>query len=85
MTQTYALQAITTRYLGPTNTRGARIKATCAAGSHTAPYDHALSAFANHAAAARALVALLGWMDDPARHTFGALKDGGYVLVISPN
>jgi hypothetical protein len=84
MLQTYALQAITTRYLGPTNTRGGRIQATCAAGSHTAPYDHALSAFANHAAAARALVALLGWMDDPARHTFGSLKDG-YVLVISPN
>ena len=83
MQQAYALQAITTRYLGPTNPRGARVKATCEAGTHTLPYDHALSPFANHATAARALVALLGWIDDPARHTFGALKDG-YVLVIHP-
>lgn len=83
MTQAYALQAITTRYLGPTNTRGARVKATCEAGTHTVPYDPALSAFENHAAAARALVAILGWIDDPARHTFGALRDG-YVLVIHP-
>ena len=83
MSQAYALQAITTRYLGPTNTRGARVKATCEAGTHTVSWDYALSSFENHAAAARALVALLGWIDDPARHTFGALKDG-YVLVIHP-
>ena len=36
------MQAIETRYLGPTNTRGSRIKATAAAGSITIHYDDAL-------------------------------------------
>lgn len=54
-------QAITTRYLGPTNFRGARIKAQAAAGSVTVHYDHALNITDNHARAAAALAAKFDW------------------------
>ncbi|TXH40544.1 MAG: hypothetical protein E6Q97_39425 [Desulfurellales bacterium] len=37
------MQAIQTRYLGPTNSRGSRIKAWCDRGSITIPYPHHLS------------------------------------------
>lgn len=54
-------QAITTKYLGPTNTRGSRIKASAWAGSVTVPYDDELDQMEAHAAAARALIEKLGW------------------------
>lgn len=61
--------AITTKFFGPTNTRGSRIKAQRAdAGtggvgniSVTVPYDHALGHYENHAAAVEALVKHLDW------------------------
>ena len=55
------LQAIETRYLSPTNVRGARVKATAGAGSVTLGWDHALNPDENHAAAARALCARFDW------------------------
>lgn len=48
----YPRQAITTKYLGPTNNRGARVKATAEAGSIVVSWDHALDSFENHARAA---------------------------------
>ena len=48
-------QAITTKYLAPTNYRGARVKASAQSGSITLPWDHALSPVNNHRAAAEAL------------------------------
>jgi hypothetical protein len=54
-------QAISTKYLGPTDYRGGRIKATADAGSVTLGWDHALSSLQNHAEAARALALKLGW------------------------
>lgn len=57
------MQAIETKYLGPTNTRGGRIKATSDAGSMTVPWDYSLGVQDNHRAAAAALVAKLGWQD----------------------
>lgn len=54
-------QAITTRYLGPTNHHGARIKATAQAGSVTVPYDHELNPEGAHAKAAMALADKWGW------------------------
>ena len=46
------MQAITTKYLPATNTKGARIKASCEAGSVTISYPHeAQNAFAAHALA----------------------------------
>jgi hypothetical protein len=53
---------ITTKYLNPTNNKGARIKATASTGdTHTLtiPYDHALSASGCHSAAARELAVFL--------------------------
>jgi hypothetical protein len=55
------VQAIVTKYLGPTNVRGARIKAACDAGTVTIPYPHELGGYDVHAAAAMELVRKLGW------------------------
>lgn len=59
------MQAIITKYLGPTDTKGIRIKATCAAGSFTMGYDCALSTDKNHWAAALNLCVKLGWISTP--------------------
>ena len=72
-------QAIHTRYMGPTNTKGGRIKATAWAGSVTVPYDHALNVEDNHRAAARALRAKLGWQGTYAQG--GDAKGYGYYFV----
>lgn len=55
-TFTNGRQALITKYLGPTNSRGSRVKASCEAISITVSWDHALSAPANHEKAAQALV-----------------------------
>jgi len=55
------MQAITTKYIGPSNTKGSRIKATCDAGSITIPYPHELSGEEAHAQAAMALCRKLQW------------------------
>jgi hypothetical protein len=47
--------AITTKFHGATNTRGSRITATMGQSRATVPYDHALTAEGNHAAAAKAI------------------------------
>lgn len=49
------MQAITTTYRGPTNTRGSRIIARCAAGRITFGYLHEHNIDRNHALAAAAL------------------------------
>jgi hypothetical protein len=49
------MQAIQTKYLPATNTRGSRIKATCERGSVTIPYPDELSGDAVHRHAAAAL------------------------------
>ena len=53
-------QAIVTKYLGPTNTRGSRVKATAYGGSITVSWDHAMNARENHQAACEALARKLG-------------------------
>lgn len=55
------MQAITTKYIGPTNFRGSRVKATAQAGSVTIPWDCAHNADENHRLAARILATKLGW------------------------
>lgn len=49
-------QAITTKFLPPTNFKPSRIKARCQRGSIIVPYDHSLNHDSNHIAAARALL-----------------------------
>ena len=57
------MQHIITKYLAPTNTRGARIKATTSYGktSKTLPYEYGATATGNHLSAAKALASELGW------------------------
>lgn len=57
------MQAIETKYLGPTDTRGSRIKAVTANGKHslTVSYDDALSSEDAHGSAAMALAVKIGW------------------------
>lgn len=69
--------AIVTRYLGPTNTLGGRIKATNGNKTIRLPYDHRLTPDGNHYAAARKLAGhdnLVG----------GALPGGNRVWVVMP-
>lgn len=54
-------QAIVTKFLGPTNTRGSRVKATAQAGSITLELDYARSREDNHRMAARVLANKLDW------------------------
>jgi len=75
------LKAITTKYLGPTDFRGSRIKASDEDGnSITIPYPHELSGEAVYRKAAEALQQKMGW-----RGTLicGSLKNG-YVFVFDP-
>lgn len=55
-------QAIVTKYLGPTDSRGSRVKAKSYAGSVTIPWDDAKGVDENHQAAAIALARKLGWI-----------------------
>lgn len=55
-------QAITTKYIGPTNTRGSRVKATSASGDTlTLAWDDAVGGDANHRYAAGELATKLQW------------------------
>lgn len=73
-------QAIGTRYFGPSNVRGSRIKARCEAGSLTLSWDSALGVVENHAKVARALANKLDWSKH-GRMIGGGSPDGrGYVF-----
>lgn len=72
-------QAIETKYLGPTNHRGGRIKASAQAGSVTVSYDHALDTYDNHRMAAIALMKKVGWKGGLKGD--GNARGNGYVFV----
>lgn len=73
------MQAIQTKYLSVTNTKGSRIKATCATGSVTIDYPHELSGMSCHAKAAYALLAKKHW---DYKLVGGQLANGDYVFVM---
>lgn len=76
-------QAIVTKYLGPTNFRGSRIKANASAGSVTVSYNPAMNSEDNHRAAAEALARKFDWLDNATLHG-GGMPDGSgnvYVMV----
>jgi hypothetical protein len=79
------MQAIQTKYIGPTNTRGSRYKAWCDAGSLTVPADYSLEPEDNHRAVAHALRDRLKWNDRSGRLVSGSLPNGDYahVFIIS--
>lgn len=68
-------QAIVTKYLGPTNHRGSRIKVKAYAGSKTYAWDHALDTNENHTKAAYAYATELGWLDRGETLTGGSMPD----------
>jgi hypothetical protein len=78
------MQAIITKYLPATATKGSRIKATCSAGSITISYPHELSGQAVHKAAAKALIFKLGWhVNGYGGLLGGALPNGAYCFVFN--
>lgn len=80
------MQAIQTRYFGPSNTRGSRIKAWCEAGSITIPYPHECdSGEPCHLKAAEALQKRLGWIGkNYGRLVGGQLPSGDFCFVMVP-
>lgn len=77
-------QAIETKWLGPTNVRGSRVKAKAEAGSITLPWDHSLNSDENHRKAAEALAAKFGWVGDYYGTLHGgALPGRGYAFVFN--
>lgn len=78
---------IVTRYLGPTNHRGSRIKATHKRDSETTwqttvDWDHSISAEANHQAAAQLLLGKWITSDDLVIVGRGHDHDAYYWLVV---
>ena len=55
------MQAITTKFIGATTTKGSRVKARCVDGSVTVSWDSALTVRENHIAAAQALLEKIEW------------------------
>lgn len=75
------MQSIETKYLGPTNHRGARIKAKSFGGSVTVPYDYGLPTDIAHTNAAFALAEKMGW-PDVKMFMGGNAKGDGYNFVM---
>ena len=74
------MKAITTKYHGPTNTRGSRVSASDSDGNRVSiPYDHALDSEEIHRKAAVALCARMKWPGADAM-VGGSVKNG-YVFV----
>jgi hypothetical protein len=76
------MQAIVTKYIGPTNTKGARIKATASSGSVTVGYHSFDDNECKHRYAAASLCHKLNWGFD---HVPGELPDGSMVWVRIPH
>jgi hypothetical protein len=72
-------QAIVTKYIGPSNTKGSRIKAIAAAGSLTVHINNALNIEDNHRNAAEALANKFKWRG--AWYGGGMPDDTGYCWV----
>ena len=72
------MKAISTKYIGPSNTRGSRISADDGDGNKiTVGYRSELNSDANHAAAAVALAKKMGWTGQ----LVGGSTKSGYVYV----
>jgi len=78
------MQTITVKYLGPTDTRGARFKATHPGSSKsvTLPYDYALSMAENEWRAAKELITELGWHENVSQWVSGTINGRGDVVFV---
>lgn len=80
------MQAIQTKFLCPTNTRGARIKASCAAKSIIIPFDYQAGDYGSHANAANMLALSLNWIKPHYPGLIGGtLPDGSMAWVFKAN
>jgi hypothetical protein len=91
------MQAIQTKYISATNTRGSRIRAKCARGSITVSWSYDLTEEANHVEAVRVLTDRFvredaknygtPVLENPWNKEFvtGCLPDGNYAHVFSSN
>jgi hypothetical protein len=75
------MTAITTKCLEHTTHLGVRIRAECASGSILVEWNYDLTSEKNHEAAARALLAKLGWGTESKMHC-GTLSDGRRCYVL---
>lgn len=79
------IQAVTTRFAGPTNHRGSRVLVRAQAGCMIVSWDHALGVEENHEAAAKAYLQKMGWDKFDGTWHGGALPEGhGNVFVFVP-
>lgn len=69
------MQAIKTRYIGPTDYRPSRIKASCEAGSIIIPWPYDLNVNDAHTFAAIQLIKKLNWFDADLIVHSGSLSD----------
>lgn len=76
------MQAIVTHYLGPTDRRGSRVKATAQVGSMAITWDDALDSDDNHRVAAEAFARKMGWLRGGVMHS-GVLPNGDHCHVIA--
>jgi hypothetical protein len=77
------LQAIETKYIGPSNVKGSRIHAFCAAGSVYMYYRHEFDTPENHHLAACKLMKKLGWDEHSRILGGGSLKHGNYAWILT--
>lgn len=76
--------AICTKYTGPTDTKGSRVRASIGKRkgcSISIPWDHALDVAENHDAAAVTLAMRLGWTGELLRA--GSADDSGYCYTLA--
>tara|TARA_R110000787_G_scaffold205422_1_gene315821 strand:- start:226 stop:486 length:261 start_codon:yes stop_codon:yes gene_type:complete len=78
------MATITTKFLGPTTYRGARVKAACQAGTVTLSWDYALNQDGNHCTAAIALSKKVDWYKS-CPNMIGGWTDTGCVFVFIPH
>jgi len=80
------MRCITTKYLGPTNTKGTRVKASGYNSHTTVSWDYSRSTYHNHERAARTLALLNGWMDEHTVLLGGALPNSdGHAFLVPPD
>lgn len=75
------MQAIRTKYIGPSNVKGSRIQAKCEARTIYLSYDSELSEYENHKSACTALVRAMGWGVDGYADMLGGVFDNAHYWV----
>ena len=75
------MQAIRTRYMGPTNAKGSRVQAKCEAKTIYIEWDDALNSEENHKAACDAIITRMGWNSPHFGCSISGVFDGDYYWV----